>query len=162
MGLFFSLLLFFFFSSLLFFDLARNSAGSPVLQTRPSLPLKRSRNLTEVIDFQGNGIRGLKRKVKLSKNKNATEEPPFIFKLSLMQKVNTWHKWLMQVCQGGDQTHAEFSSMFCTKFDGVCLGPVARQARTFFYKKMSFKKMWKILLFYLLHVSIVKQSLILF
>lgn len=37
--------------------------------------------------------------------------------LSIMQKVNSWHKLLIQVCQETDQNHTEFSSLFCTKFN---------------------------------------------
>lgn len=36
-------------------------------------------SLTEVSDFQGSRMRGLKQKVKLSKTQDATEQPSFIF-----------------------------------------------------------------------------------
>lgn len=82
--------------------------------------------------------------------------------LSIIQKVNSWHKLLIQVCQEADQKHAEFSSVLHEVQQVFCIRLVARYRRIFFERKMPFEKMWKILLLYLLHVSIVKQSLILF
>lgn len=125
------------------------------------LTFKGSNRLAEVSGFQGSRMRGLKQKVKPFKNTNATEQLSFIF--PIMQKVNSWHKLLIQVCQEADQKHTEFSSMFCMKFNRFSASDVLQGREGYFLKeKCHLKKMWKILLLYLLHVSIVKQLLILF
>jgi len=68
----------------------------------------------------------------------------------------------MQVCQGVSKNMLNPTACFAMSLMGFTSDLQQDRQDFFFYRKMSFKKMWKILLFYLLHVSIVKQSLILF
>lgn len=153
----------FFFPPLSLFDLAKHSVHSPMLWIQMCIPLKGSSRLAEVSDFQGSRMRGLEQKVKLSKNTNATEQPSFIFPT----EHNTKSKQLAQITNtglpGGWSKTCRIQQYVLHEVQQVfCIRLVARYRRIFFERKMPFEKMWKILLLYLLHVSIVKQSLILF
>lgn len=124
-----------FFFFLPVFDLARDSASSPMLQTQRCLPLRGSSSLAEVSDFQGSRMRELKQKVKVYKQKMQQSSLLELSHLSIMQKINSRQKWLMQVCQRVDQKHAEFSSMFCTEFDGVLHQAHCKVGNNIFWKK---------------------------
>lgn len=68
-----------------------------MLQTQGCLALRGSSSLAEVSDFQGSRMRGLKQKVKVCKQKNATELPSWIFPA----EHNAKNKQLAQMTNAG-------------------------------------------------------------